>query len=77
MDTLSLCRLACSDKKIKKTFGGVYASDSLPVHKKRFSSFIANLDRSTLPGSHWVAIYFENKYNSAYYFDSYGKAPSK
>ena len=77
MNTLSLYRLACSDKKIKKSFGDVYASDSLPKHKYRFSSFIVNLDESTLPGTHWIPVYFENKYNRAFYFDSYGKAPSK
>lgn len=75
MDTLTICRLMCSDVLIKKSFGGVYPSDSLPEKKHNFSSFIVNLDESKLPGSHWIAIYFENKKRNAYYFDSYGQPP--
>ena len=73
MDTVTLCQLACSDKMLKKTFGGVYASDALPKSKKNFSSFIVNLDRQSSPGSHWVAIYFQKR--KSYYFDSYGLPP--
>lgn len=74
MNTITLCRFACSDVRIQNTFGGVYASDRLPKFKRKFSTFIANLDPHTLPGSHWVAIFFRNK--KAYYFDSYGFPPS-
>lgn len=73
MDTLTLCRLACSDMQIKKGFGGVYASDCLPRDKGLFKSFIVNLDPKNEPGSHWVAIFFHN--GVAYYFDSYGHFP--
>lgn len=74
MNTLTLCRLACSDRQIKKAFGGVYACDTLPKAKRRFNSFIINLDSSNLSGSHWVGIYFEEN-NDAFYFDSYGIEP--
>lgn len=67
--------MACSDKYIKNGFGGVFASDTLPVAKKHFVSFIVNLDDHTLPGSHWVSIYFKNRI--AFYFDSYGRCPPK
>lgn len=77
MDTVTLCRLACSDRKIRKTFGGVYASDSLPFENKiQSSAFIVNLDPHSMPGSHWVAIYFKQDNQTAYYFDSYGMPPS-
>lgn len=73
MNTLTLCRLACSDPRIKKGFGGVRASDDLPSKKGIFKSFIINLDPKHLPGSHWVAIYFRN--DVAFYFDSFGQRP--
>lgn len=73
MDTITLCRLACSDKCLKKEFCGVFSSDTLPKKKGRFNAFIVNLDSKKLPGSHWICIYF--KENTAYYFDSYGLPP--
>jgi Ulp1 family protease len=33
---------------------------------------IYNLDISTQPGSHWVAVYIDNKNNEINYYDSYG-----
>lgn len=74
MNTITLCRLACSDERIRNTFAGVFASDMLPKFRRHFSSFIVNLDPHTLSGSHWIAIFFHN--NTAYYFDSYGLPPS-
>lgn len=73
MDTITLCKLACSDKCLKKQFAGVYSSDTLPNKRNSFTSFIVNLDPKLLPGSHWVAIYFSK--NTAHYFDSYGLSP--
>lgn len=78
MDTLTLCRLACSDGFLKNVFGGVYASDSLPSQIKHSTAFIINLDPSHLRGSHWIGIFFaeKSKKKTAYYFDSYGLPPS-
>lgn len=73
MNTNTLCRLACSDGKIRAFFGGVYPSNMLP-RKADLPLYIANLDPHTLPGSHWVAIHFCKK--TAYYFDSYGTKPT-
>lgn len=75
MDSLSLCRAACSDPLIRVRFGGVYASDELPKQRNEYCSFIVNLDKRALPGSHWVAIYFRK--NICYYFCSYGSPPSR
>lgn len=75
MDSISLCRFACGDKFIRKGFGGVFSCDTLPKLRNKFNSFIINLDRHTLPGSHWVAVHFKNE--KASYFDSYGRPPSK
>lgn len=73
MNTITLCRLACSDRKIRFVFGGIYPSDMLP-RKTDLTLYIANLDPHTLPGSHWIAIHFSRK--NAYYFDSYGNKPT-
>lgn len=75
MNTVTVCRFACSDPVIHRGFGGVYASDCLPSGKSHYSSFIVNLDPHMLAGSHWVAIYFYNN-KKACYFDSYGLPPS-
>lgn len=76
MNTLTLCRLACSDSRLKNVFGGVYASDLLPPRIKHLSAFIVNLDEHHLPGTHWIGIFFEKNTKKAYYFDSYGLPPS-
>lgn len=36
---------------------------------------IYNLDVSTGPGTHWVAVYIDNKKNEVNYYDSYGSIP--
>jgi hypothetical protein len=35
---------------------------------------VVNLDKSSRPGSHWVAMHFPNE-EEARYFDSYGQPP--
>jgi len=72
MNTFQLYHAALSDPCLKRCFGGVYASDTLPP-KRRGRAFIINLDKSSLPGSHWVAVYFKRK--RVYYYDPYGIKP--
>ena len=59
-------------------FAGVFPSNRLPRPLPiRMQFMIVNLDPSTGPGTHWVAIVLEKK-NGGYkgeYFDSYGLAP--
>lgn len=74
MDTISLCKLACGDKKIKHRFSGVYSADTLPHKRHAFSKYIVNLDSRNKKGSHWISVFFKN--DIAYYFDSYGYPPS-
>lgn len=73
MDTLTLWKLALKDSVIRKSFGGVFACDQLPREKRRFNSFIINLDQSHKPGSHWIGVYFKG--NTCFYFCSYGTEP--
>lgn len=42
-----------------------------------FTGLIFNLDPSYLPGSHWVALFFNNKKKTIEYFDSTGEPPNK
>ena len=37
---------------------------------------VYNLDTSNQPGSHWTAIYIDNKRNEINYYDSYGSFPT-
>ena len=43
------------------------------IHK---IGIIYNLDVSTGPGTHWVAVYIDNKNNEINYYDSYGGHPT-
>jgi hypothetical protein len=55
---------------------GVYAADRLPRRIKKFPAFIiANTDKSSDPGMHWVAFYFPTKNSRGEFFDSYGRPP--
>lgn len=74
MDTITLCKLVCGDNKMKKQFGGVFASDTLPKYMQNFSKFIVNLDGKHLSGSHWCVILF--KQDKAIFIDSYGRPPT-
>ncbi len=66
------------NKKGKKIFGhrflGVFASDQLPDIKNE-EMYIANLDKSNEPGSHWIGVYSEN--NKIYVYDSFGRKSKK
>lgn len=60
-------------------FEGVFPSDKLPDKnnaKQTLKCYIINLDKSTEPGSHWVAVIIQPKKNKVIYFDSYGQKPT-
>jgi hypothetical protein len=63
----------------KYGFKGVISLDQIQslitkVHQGEYVSFIMNLDPSSKPGSHWVAVYI-NPNESLEYFDSFGRDP--
>lgn len=64
--------------KGKAIFGnrykGTFPSDKLPTIRNR-QMYIANLDKSTMKGSHWVAVY-KNE-GTLYVYDSYGRKSKK
>jgi hypothetical protein len=53
--------------------------DLMDLKKKKIHKIgiIYNLDVSTGPGTHWVAVYIDNKNNEINYYDSYGHMPTK
>ncbi|GFT35664.1 uncharacterized protein F54H12.2 [Trichonephila clavipes] len=62
----------CTGDHLNLIKHGVYASDTIPILKKK-STIVVNLDASSQPGSHWLAFYHEN--NCIEFFDSYGYPP--
>ena len=64
------------DKYTRGVFQGVYPSDKLPKSVSSYPAlFIANVDTSDKPGSHWAAFYF-TKDREGEFFDSCGLPPS-
>ena len=55
-----------------KKFYGVYPSDQIPVLTEEAPYAILNLDNSTEPGSHWIAI--AKKGNDTLTYDSFGRS---
>ena len=72
MDTLQILCALCDTK----SFAGVYPSDLLPHSIAHACTVIINADPHTEKGSHWLAVHFQPKSSSAYYFDSYGMPPT-
>ena len=66
--------ILCTLRNVK-SFLGVYPSDLLLHSIAQPGTVIINADPHTEKGSHWLAIHFERKASSAYYFDSYGISP--
>ena len=52
-------------------FKGVYASDKIPTLNNIQSYAILNLDKSNMPGSHWISI--AHKDDTTYCYDSFGR----
>jgi len=72
MDTV---QIICSLKNVKSFLGG-YPSDLLPhsIHQQT-GTVILNTDPHMQEGTHWLAIHFQPKSSTAFFFDSYGQPP--
>lgn len=76
MDTIQLTLILRKDKYTRGVFQGIYPSDKLPASVSSYPAlFIANVDTSDKPGSHWIAFYF-TKDHEGEIFESYGLPPS-
>ena len=79
MDTLQLRQILSFDPFTKPVVRMVCAKDELPstvttVSHTQPTAYVVNLDPSHLPGSHWVALYFD-RHVQGEYFDSMGLPP--
>ena len=76
MNTFQLAQVLTKDPFTKGSFAGVYACDQLSSIeiKKHAKSFVVNTDPMELPGTHWIAISF-NEQMKREFFDSYGRHP--
>lgn len=58
-------------------FMGVFPSDKIPNLNQIKPYAIVNLDKSGLPGTHWVALAYNDNDGSVMVYDSYGRKTSK
>jgi hypothetical protein len=71
MNTL---QILCTLRNVN-SFLGIFPSDLLPRIITKPGTIIVNCDPHTKDGSHWLAINFQSKSRSEFYFDSYGLRP--
>lgn len=60
-------------KLFGRAFIGVFAADQFPKNIKNGQCFIINLDTSSEPGSHWLAICKEKTHNILWAYDSFAR----
>lgn len=76
MNSMQIEKILSKDRVTQKYFLGVFPSDLLPSKIERYPAcFVCNADKSTEPGSHWIAFYLTSP-KEAEFFDSYGNNPS-
>lgn len=73
MNRNEIANVLMSDPITAKWYKGVFCSDEIPVLRER-SAIVINTDDSTKPGSHWIAVFVENK-DTIEMFDSFGRSP--
>ena len=63
MDTFQLAQVLRKDPFTKESFAGVYACNQLSsIQITEYpKSFMVNTDPKELPGTHWIAIYFNKR----------------
>jgi len=71
---MNALQILCTLRNLK-TFLGVFPSDLLPRTITQTGTIIVNCDPHTEDGTNWLAINFQPKSYSGFYFDSYGLRP--
>jgi len=74
LNSLQLVRILRNDKCTRHVFKGVFARDQLPRKVSFPSCCIVNTDPISLPGEHWLALYYD-EFKTCHFFDSYGFHP--
>lgn len=67
-------RILSSDQHASRHFVGVFSADRLPPIREE-TALIVNTDTHDEEGSHWLALYVQNK-DTLEFFDSFGLPPS-
>ena len=76
MDSLTLASALNSDPATRRLFGKVCAANELPEYiEQRPALFIVNTDPAHLPGTHWIAMYFDD--GPCEYIDSIAEEPQR
>lgn len=77
MNNFEITKLMDSHSLTRNVFVSVHAADTLPKSSRHLKpcAYIANTDKASQPGKHWVCFYFP-KYSIPEYFDSYGVHPN-
>lgn len=76
MNSVQIEKILNEEPVTRNYFLGVFPSDQLPRRIHRYPAcFICNVDKSTEPGSHWVAFYLTLP-EEVEFFDSYGNKPT-
>lgn len=76
MNSLQIEKILSHDSRTRRYFLAVFASDELPRRIKSYPAcFVCNVDKSTEPGSHWLAFYLPSP-DVVEFFDSYGNEPA-
>jgi hypothetical protein len=76
MNSTEILTVLRSDQVLSQMIVGVFPIDKIPPPASVPSGFVINLDKHTLPGSHWVALYIDTN-SKCEFFDSYGLEPNK
>lgn len=74
MDNRRIARILSSCDVTKKDFLGTFSSDNIEMPTRFPASMVVNLDESSQPGSHWVAVYVKSP-TEVMHFDSYAQDP--
>lgn len=73
---MTITRVMSQNEHTKTLFGGVFASDNLPLYCFGSTFYIVNTDVHTGEGIHWVVVFVESCDKPFYWFDSLGKLPN-
>ncbi|GFV85002.1 uncharacterized protein TNCV_838761 [Trichonephila clavipes] len=73
MDGMQMYTVLSQEKTTSPYFQGVYSRDTLPPLEENMCA-IVNSDDSSQPGTHWLALFVNDKRELEFY-DSFGQPP--
>ncbi|GFS91664.1 hypothetical protein TNCV_4866761 [Trichonephila clavipes] len=73
MDGMQMYTVLSQEKTTSSYFQGVYSRDTLPPLKEHMCAIVNSVD-SSQPGTHWLALFVNDKRELEFY-DSFGHPP--